>query len=616
MMAEESQVELLLRQGIAAVKAGRVQEAQELLLRVLDLDRHNGKAWLWMSAIADDEERIVCLKNALAINPDNEYARLGLEALLHAKETRSRQEGELPADTVTIGQDTPVSSHLDPLVEETPLPPQAELSPTAEDMPRDTGRTYVIYFGLGALALLTLLVCGVALLLGGMLVTTGPLQMQPTTVVAQVPVETPTPTSTFTPASTPTSTKTPLPTHTLVVPNARIPGLPIVNEGAYPEIEARVSHLRELLALEEVERQTLTRYRLEDYLYQVYQQEEHAGHLEVSEKAYRVLGLIEEEYDLKQMLIETQREGIAGLYDSEREAIYLILDRYTSDLWLEITFAHEFTHALQDQHFDLDSLQRQALTTDSTLALQALIEGDAILLMTEYAFEYLFEVEFDRADLLEAIQEVEQGEYQDAPGVVRETAWFPYDQGIIFAAALVEQGGWAQLNQAFRNPPQTTEQIMHPDKYLAGEGVHIPAVGDLLGVLGPGWVELRRDVVGELFIRVYLRRELGSEEALMAGEGWEGDRLLFLENEPQDRYALILRTTWDSTANAEEFFSFYLTFMQRAGIGFRAIDEPQRKEWRWEDQVTHLSQQGQDVLLVLTSDAETMDLVLAEFPAF
>jgi hypothetical protein len=641
MMADESQVELLLRQGISAVQAGRVEEARELLLQVLDLDRHNEKAWLWMSAITDDEDRVVCLKNVLAINPRNEHARLGLEALLGDTVTVAQDtpvisdqkprvwesppppEAEWPADAVTADQDSPVISGQEPLFEEIPPPTEVRLPASAEAKPRRTDRNCAMYFGLGALALLTIVVCGVALLLGGMVVTSGPLQAESTNVLARAPLDTPdaptsTPTSTLSsaPTFTPTVTKTPLPTNTLVVPDARIPGFPIVNEGAYPEIEARVSELRELESLHAVQRQAFTRFRLEDYLYDVYRQEEYARDLAVSERIYRVLGLIEGDYDLRQMLIETQREGIAGLYDSEREEIYLILDRYTSDLWLEVTFAHEFTHALQDQHFDLDSLQGQALTTDARLAFEALIEGDATLVMIQYAFEYLFEAEVAHSDLLQAIQEVEQGQYQDAPGVVRETARFPYDQGVIFAAALVEHGGWAQLNQAFRNLPQTTEQIMHPDKYLAGEGVHIPEVGDLRGALGPGWVELRRDVVGELFIRVYLGRELGSEEALVAGEGWEGDSFLFLENEEQDRYALALRTTWDSTANAEEFFSSYLTFTQRDGAGSRVVDEPQRKEWQFEGQVIYLSRQGQDVLLVLTSDEEIMDLVLPEFPTF
>lgn len=249
-MAEESQVELLLRQGIAAVKAERVEKARELLLRVLDLDPHNEKTWLWMGAIGDDEDKIVCLKNVLAINPHNEYARLGPGALLDAKGAPSRPDAELPAEAVTIDQDTPMVSHLGPLVEETLPSPRAELPAAAEDIPNETDRTCAMYFGLSALALLTFVVCSVAFLLGGMLATTGPWQAQPTTMLAQAPIDTPisTPSSTYTPTSTSTPTKAPLPTNTLVVPNARIPGFPIVNEGAYPEIEARVSQLRELVS--------------------------------------------------------------------------------------------------------------------------------------------------------------------------------------------------------------------------------------------------------------------------------------------------------------------------------------------------------------------------------
>jgi hypothetical protein len=281
-----------------------------------------------------------------------------------------------------------------------------------------------------------------------------------------------------------------------------------------------------------------------------------------------------------------------------------------------VTFSHEFTHALQDQHFDLDSLYDQSPTTDSRLALQALIEGDATLVMVEYAFEYLFEMSFDRADLLEAIQEVEQGEYEDAPTVVRETAWFPYDQGLVFVAALSEEGGWERVNQAFRNPPQSTEQVMHPDKYLSGEVGQAPDVGNFTDVLGPGWVELMRDVLGELYLRVYLERELGSEEALMAAEGWEGDRGVLLVNEDEDRHAWIHRMSWDNVANADEFSSLYVTFMTRADTASQTVDEQHHKRWQDEEQVTYLGQSGQDTLLVLASDWEIVDLLLTEFPDF
>jgi hypothetical protein len=329
-----------------------------------------------------------------------------------------------------------------------------------------------------------------------------------------------------------------------------------------------------------------------------------------------VLGLIDEDYDLAGSEIDMLREHIAGLYDSEQEEIYLVLDRYTSDLWLEMTFAHEFTHALQDQHFDLDSLNERSLTTDSRLALQALIEGDASLIMVEYAFKHLFEMSLDRSDLLEAIQQVERGEYKDAPTVVRETAWFPYEQGIVFAAALVERGGWAELNAAFHNPPQTTEQVMHPDKYLAGEVANPPLVGDLLRALGAGWEELSRDVLGELFIRVYLESQLGSEEALMAGEGWEGDTAVLMLNDEEGRHAFVLLVEWDGDQDAAEFGSFYGMYMDRAGAGSSTIEGPRRQRWQTDDQVTYLSQEGDRTLLVLASDSDAMDLVLSEFPEF
>ncbi len=600
-MASESQVERLLTEGIAAVKAGRSRDALELLSQVVALEPENEKAWLWMSAVLPDEGRIECLKRVVAINPQNELAWKGLELLL-----ADAAPAHEPVPAVSVPEASPESRS-----------PELEERTAAEAEGRVRG-SCALYTGITVLAVVTLSVCVVALMLGGTMLTPASPQVGPASMKPHLPTETasPVPESTLPPTVTPTATKTPVPTNTLVVPDARIPGFPIINEGAYDEIETRVSELRALQPLRETQRQTFTRYRLEEYLMDVYRRGAYLEEMEIAERMYRVLGLIDEGYELAENQIEMQREYLAGLYDTEAEDIYLILDRYTSDLWLEVTFAHEFTHALQDQHFDLDSLQGQARTTDSLLALQALIEGDATLVMMQYAFQHLFQMQFDRTDLLKAIQEVEQGEYEDAPGVIRETAWFPYDQGLVFVAALVEQGGWDRLNQAFREPPQTTEQIMHPDKYLAGEVGRIPEVGDVLGAVGDGWLELRRDVFGELFIRVYLERELSSEEALMAAEGWAGDRVLFLTSEDPSRYLLVLRTSWDTTDEAQEFFSAYATFMQRAGAGRSRVEDTERKQWRTELQVTYLSRQGQEVLLALASDEEALDLALTEFPTF
>jgi tetratricopeptide (TPR) repeat protein len=597
-------VQALLNQGIAAAKAGREDEARDLLSQVLELDPGNERAWLWMSGVVSDAEKIVCLQNVLEINPSNELALVGLESLLGESARGEEREPE-------VGRPEP---SVAPLREET----ESSVSAPAEQDVAKQGRGCAAEVGLALLAVIAFAVCGAAAVLGGRVLTAQPQQTTPTTTVAVMPSDTVTavPQLTFPPTFTPTTAPTPVPTPTLVVPEARIPGFPIISEGAYDEVETRVSGLRELESLRDVQMVTFTRYRLEDYLTEWYQREEYVAELETTEKLYRVLGLIDEDYDLVENQIAVLREYVAGLYDSEQEEIYLILDRYASDLWLEVTYAHEYTHALQDQHFDLDSLEDRSLTTDSRLALQALIEGDATLVMVEYAYEHLFQMSFDRSDLLEAIRQVEQGEYEGAPTVVRETEAFPYEQGIVFAAALVERGGWEQMNQAFRDPPQTTEQVMHPDKYLAGEVGQPPAVGNLRSVLGEGWEELSRDVLGELFIRVYLERDLGSEEALVAAEGWDGDTAVFLSNQDEGHELFALRIHWDAESSAEEFLSAYATFMQRAGAGSGTTESPHRQTWQGEGQVTCLSRQGDDTLLLLASDSEDIESVLREFTGF
>jgi len=601
-MGDRANTENLLNEGIAAAKAGRVEEARDLLTTVLDLDPENERAWLWMSAVVPDDEKAVCLGNVLGINPFNELARLGLASLLE-KRAAAPETSAYP-------------SQSEPPFAPPPHVPQAEGAQVLDDKGSRGRRSCLAYVGLALLAAVALVVCAVAALMGAMVLVPPTGEPVATATKAALVSETWTalPQLTFPPTHAPAPTRTPVPTNTLVVPEARIPGFPIVSEGAYDEVGARVQGLRGLDSLSHVQLVTWTRYRLEGYLQDWYARPGHLEEMESTEQLYMALGLIEEDYDLAGNQIQALREHIAGLYDTETKEIYLILDRYTSDLWLEVTLAHEFTHALQDQHFGLSQLYEDCPTSDCRLARQALVEGDATLVMTEYAFRYLFELSFERSELLSAIQQVEQGEYTDAPTVVRETASFPYAQGVVFAASLVERGGWEQLDQAFRQPPQTTEQLMHPDKYLAGEAGRAPEVGDPAGLLGPGWRESVRDSLGELLIRVYLERELDSEQALRAAEGWEGDTAVLLVNDQEKRYVLVLRVSWDSQGNAGEFLSLYNTFLHRARA--EVMTGAGAGCWRDDYQVTCLSEHGSDTLVVLASDAEGAEKVLSGFPGF
>jgi tetratricopeptide (TPR) repeat protein len=601
-MDSEELKSALLSDGIAAAKAGRAEKARELLIRLLELDPDSERAWLWMSDLVPDDEKIICLQNVLEINPANELARLGLAHLL---QDSAEEEGEVlrPSEGEGIrGAGEEVAGEDGTQVIEEAAPP--------------VSRSHVASGVLAFLAVITIVVCAAAAVLAAALMTETPARPYPSEAASALPDEAGAvvsqPSSGASPAAAPTIT--PMPTYTLVVPEAAIPGFPIIGAGDYDEVSGRVQGLRGLQSITQVQFAPWTRYRLEEYLVDWYGRPEHLEGMEAARRLYVALGLIDEEYDLSGDQIRTLREHIAGLYDSETKEIYLILDRYTSDLWLEVTYAHEFTHALQDQHFGLDRLYEDCLSSDCRLARQALVEGDATLVMTEYAFQYLFELSFEREDLLSAIQEVEQGEYKDAPSVVRETAYFPYAQGVVFAAALVQSGGWEQLNRAFQNPPQTTEQLMHPNVYLAGDAGSAPEVGDLTVSLGPGWSELIRDSLGELVIRVYLERELGAEEALMAAEGWGGDTAVLVVDDDSKRHVLAIYINWDSQTDAEEFLSLYDTFLRRSGA--RPIEDTGPGCWRDETQVACPVRYGSDTLLVLASDVEAAQQAISAIPGF
>ena len=178
--------------------------------------------------------------------------------------------------------------------------------------------------------------------------------------------------------------------------------------------------------------------------------------------------------------------------------------------------------------------------------MTALIEGDATLSMILYARTYL------TSD--------EQAQYQNgsgtqstidrAPLVVRDEVVFPYNEGALFAIRLWQSGGFDAVNAAFLDPPRSTEQIIHPEKYLAHEQPIEVTLPDLPAALGAGWTQLRSDVLGELDVRIMIEQFSGPAVGASAAEGWGGDRYAYLEN-ASGQSAIALSTVWDSEAEAD-----------------------------------------------------------------
>jgi len=259
---------------------------------------------------------------------------------------------------------------------------------------------------------------------------------------------------------------------------------------------------------------------------------------------------------------EVLQEQVLGFYDHVRKQIIVRASRATTLAEAEKErgiLAHEIEHALQDQHFGrADQKAVAKRSDDEQLAYMALLEGDAMLTM----FAYLATergVPMQRmvrraADIMDDMP-AERFAAGDGDGalaralpIMREQLLFRYHAGTSLAAELYRAGGLPLVNRMFQAPPISTEQVLHPEKYLAGEApAEIPApeapAGSGSRVIGHG-------VVGELATRVVLER--CTRAATQAAEGWGGDRYTLFANADQS-VGLLWATAWDSEKDAGEF---------------------------------------------------------------
>jgi hypothetical protein len=259
------------------------------------------------------------------------------------------------------------------------------------------------------------------------------------------------------------------------------------------------------------------------------------------------LGLIDDGRRYQDVVLGMVEFGVSGFYDPLSD-VFVTVARPGDDLALIL--GHELVHALQDQAFDLGPyLAPHAMSHDASLAFAALMEGDATF--TERW------VSQGRAGRRAPLRGVPWQLWPDQPapevpdqlpiGLV-ELQMFQYTVGSAFVQHLQTQGGWAAVNGAYRDPPASTEQVLHPERLRRDlpTVIHLPTTA-LDGVV-PGLRGVVSDTVGELTLVTMLRAS-GAPDPLGAADGWDGDRLVVLEG-PDGRSVAAWRTRWDSEADA------------------------------------------------------------------
>ena len=362
------------------------------------------------------------------------------------------------------------------------------------------------------------------------------------------------------------SPTSPLPSDTAPAPTAELPptstpGLPAETRRSMDEIQGQVVALRGLNPLGSVERALLTsaelRERVLDDFLSDYTPEEAA----YDARMLALLGLLEPGVDLWALYTDLLSEQVAGYYDDQAGAMFVVREAGFGGPE-RLTYAHEFVHALQDQHYDLDEglgYSNEACDDDADrcAALSAMLEGDATLLETQWLRTYATEQDFQ--EIQEFIATFESPVFDTAPGFLQEDLLFPYIRGIGFVTELFVEGNWAAVDEAYSRPPASTEQILHPGRYPDDLPILLTSP-DLTPALGGDWSELGRRVLGEWYTLLTLESFLPSETATEAAQGWGGDYVLVLTNEATGADALVLVTRWDTLIDAQDSFAAFAQY--------------------------------------------------------
>jgi hypothetical protein len=362
------------------------------------------------------------------------------------------------------------------------------------------------------------------------------------------------------------------------------------------------SEIRELPILRPVKSGAQSRVEIERMVIKNLDEETTPAEMHATELALKKLGLAPAEFQYRSFIIKLLTEQVAGYYDPKAQEFYL------AD-WIELegqkpVMAHELTHALQDQHFNLRHFEKWPRgDSDAELAAHSLIEGDATLAMTIYmAKNPLVALAFVRS-LGSSSTASEQ--FKQAPRALRESLVFPYEQGSEWATQLYKRGGWPMVSQAFTKLPQSTEQILHPEKYFVHEAPVKIALPDVRNLLGTDWKKVDYDVNGEWSYYLILDQFLNSStESKRAAAGWAGDRFELYEGPKSGDIFIVQLTAWDTENDAREFFDAYAKRTWRRYETARATEitsvppENERHAWKTEEGNVVVELHGARVLMV------------------
>jgi hypothetical protein len=402
----------------------------------------------------------------------------------------------------------------------------------------------------------------------------------------------------------------------------------------------------------EVKRRLAKRDEVQSYIKKSMKDDKDAKRLERSSAVLKKFGLLPRNFDLPTFLIAMLREQVAGYYDPKTKTVNLLN-------WVDVesqkpVLAHELTHALQDQSFGLEKWIKGSAedsdnkkgdpspadieTDEESGARQAVVEGQAMVVLMDYSLAPTGKTLLDSPQIVEALKQgmlvgtADSPTFRDAPIFLKEELTFPYRYGLDFTAALLQAGGKELAYAgAFKNPPKTTREIMEPKTYLAHEKLDPVKLIDMEKDF-KGYDPFDIGAMGEFDVDVLVEQYAGRQAAAAIYPQWRGG-YYFAGKPKADKsapIALLYISRWSTPAKAAEFAAIYAKslakrYQKRQALGNDgkvAEDAPPVDSWRtlrgrhsWltEEGTVVIEIRGDEVLISESLDDATTKKVTADF---
>ena len=328
--------------------------------------------------------------------------------------------------------------------------------------------------------------------------------------------------------------------------------------------------MRVLPVKEPLETDILTTEGVDKYIKREIRRQYPGDNFSHYEETLKILGFIPVQTDLMGTLMNLYLEQVAGFYDDISGQFFVMESFDMNETITGIILAHEICHALQDQNFNLGEMGLlQSNNDDKSYAVLSALEGDATILMMEW-----YQNNFTLGSLMGMVEMLgmDQSSFNETPYFIQNLLVFPYIQGMNFMTMVMAHYGPDGRDIPFRDPPDSTEQILHPDKYYRERDeptiVHLP---EGLSMQGRGWRRSYENTFGEMGLKLLFEQYLAGNKSREAAAGWDGDRYALFHKD--GKFLILWDSVWDSSLDVEEAADAFTKVMQERYSDFQKDED-------------------------------------------